>query len=138
RPPGLATGRPLRALGAEPVASMPRDESVRRLLPGLPALRYRPPRRDPAPPRRTPSPGPTRGRRVRDMPWPWLRTVAPRRRTHYLRNALGTAAAVGLGLWRPSVGTVGDAMITSSPRNTVNAFTHRLLPYDGADRFLDG
>src|SRR5690606_10728883 len=30
------------------------------------------------------------------------------------------------------------AMITSSPRNTVNAFTHRLLPYDGADRFLDG
>ena len=30
-------------------------------------------------------------------------------------------------------------MITSSPGNGVNgSFTHRLLPYDGADRFLDG
>ncbi|GAA0579215.1 sensor histidine kinase [Actinomadura livida] len=30
-------------------------------------------------------------------------------------------------------------MITSSPGNVVHtSFTHRLLPYDGADRFLDG
>lgn len=39
----------------------------------------------------------------------------------------------------PSASTVGDAMITSPAGTAVSdSFTHRVLPYDGLEQFLDG
>ena len=63
----------------------------------------------------------------------------PRTQPYYLKNGLGRVAAGGLVWMGQPVGTVGDTMITHPPGTVVDAsFTHRLLPYRGADQFLDG